>query len=835
MLPAMSSSPSPARGRWIAPLLFFAAYCLTPAALGRVVADDGRVDSDAFAYGVHALQGLLVLVGIVVLLRGLPGWLVPLGGLLGLVLASLGGWSRHQLVNGPPVGTVLPDRVLSLQEICDWITRDDPYLGRGLLDDQLAVLERALASGDPGRASLAREALADVLLRHGENERAIEELEQALALAEDSGADVDTVERVRRALGIAHLRSGEAAHCIAMHNAARCVFPIQGEGVWSDPEGALAAAACFEQVLAARPDDYDVRWLLNLAHMAAGSWPEGVRAQWRIVPEELASEDPGVPPFRDIAAEVGVATFNLAGGAILDDFDGDGLLDVFTTSMAHCEPMRFYHNEGAAGFVDHSERAGLSDQLGGFNCVQADYDADGRLDVYVMRGGWQGKAFGRQPNSLLRQGEDGRFEDVALEAGLREEAYPSQVAAWSDYDLDGELDLFVGNEGFACQLFRNDGSGRFEDVAEAAGVRNENGDKFPTTKGVAFGDYDNDGDPDLFLSNYGAPNRLYRNDGGGRFEDLAPRLGLAENDLPAPDPEALLPGLISVLGKDLTGTSGRDITFATWFWDYDNDGWLDLYVGGFGASLADFAASYAGVRSADNRRVRIYRNDGQGGFENVAAQLGIDDVRLPMGANYGDYDNDGWLDVYLGTGRPPYEFLVPNVLYRNMEGKRFADVTTATAVGHLQKGHGVSFGDLDNDGDLDLFAQMGGFYPADAFHDALFENPGNENRWVTLIVRGTTSNRSAIGTRIAVHVSGADGERVLHRVVSSGGSFGASSLQQEIGLGRAERIERIEVRWPRTGETQIFEGPAFDRFYEVVEGRDELVPLERPGFRFAAG
>lgn len=172
-------------------------------------------------------------------------------------------------------------------------------------------------------------------------------------------------------------------------------------------------------------------------------------------------------------------------------------------------------------------------------------------------------------------------------------------------------------------------------------------------------------------------------------------------------------------------------------------------------------------------------------------------------------------------------------MYRNQQGTRFADVTFAGGFGHLQKGHGVAFGDVDNDGDQDLFHQLGGFYPGDAFSNALFENPGNDAAWITLRLEGRKANRFGVGARIEVRVRRKPAEdidtlRSIHALVGSGGSFGGSSMQQEIGLGDAESIEEIVIRWPGSGTVQRFRDVQPNRVYDVVEGRDRLTAVELP-------
>jgi len=194
-----------------------------------------------------------------------------------------------------------------------------------------------------------------------------------------------------------------------------------------------------------------------------------------------------------------------------------------------------------------------------------------------------------------------------------------------------------------------------------------------------------------------------------------------------------------------------------------------------------------------------------------------------MGANYGDLDNDGFLDIYLGTGAPSFASLMPNVMLKNDAGRRFLDVTEPTGTGHLQKGHGIAFADLDNDGDEDIVLNVGGAVPGDRYDDALFENPGGSgNNWIGLELIGVKSNRAAIGARIRLTLGRAGGASPLRmREVSSGGSFGANSLRQHIGVGRAQVIEMMEIFWPASGTRQIFRNVPVNQFLRIREGADQ--------------
>jgi hypothetical protein len=613
--------------------------------------------------------------------------------------------------------------------------------------------------------------------------------------------------RVRRltVLRNAHLQAGEDKNCVLRHTAASCILPFQPEALHTLPDHARRAGDLSLEILALQPDSVSARWLLNLTRMVTGDYPEGVPADLRL-PEDAFRSDEDFPRWLDRAPDLGVNVIDLAGGGIMDDFDGDGLLDLVSSTANPCDGLKAFRNDGRGGFEDVTDAWHLRGQLGGLNLMHADFDGDGRLDLLVLRGGWLRK-WGRVRNSLLRnelEAGAGHFVDVTRAAGLAEPAYPTQTAAWADYDGDGDLDLYVGNEPsekeqpHPSHLFRNEGNGRFTEVAKAAGVAN-----LRFAKGVAWGDIEGDGDPDLYVSNIGK-NRLYRNNGDGTFTDVAEEWGVE-----APE----------------------GYSFATWFFDYDNDGKLDLYVGDYGAPLDTVMASYMG-RPADAGRPFLYRNVGTR-FEEVFADLGISRPMLPMGANYGDLDGDGWLDIYLGTGSPPYEALVPNIMLHNRGGTAFSDVSFAGGFAHLQKGHGVAFGDLDNDGDQDLFHQLGGFYPGDAYANALFENPGFGSSWVTLRLEGRSANRFGVGARIAVQIREPEGTRTIHVLAGSGGSFGGSSMQQEIGLGRAVAIEEIRIRWPGSDTRQRFEDVVPNRIYRVVEGEAELEAIPLPHLRLA--
>ncbi len=447
--------------------------------------------------------------------------------------------------------------------------------------------------------------------------------------------------------------------------------------------------------------------------------------------------------------------------------------------------------------------------------ITTDYNNDGRPDIIVLRGGWLGRS-GHYPLSLLRNDGKGHFTDVTIQAGLLTLG-PTQTAVAFDYNGDGYLDLFVGYEASpddsgACKLFRNNGNGTFTDVTRQCGL---NIVRF--VKGVVSADFTHSGRPGLYISCCGQPNVLLRNDGPA-----------------GPDKSPTAPWKFT----DISSQAGVDLqtsSFSCFFFDYDNDGWPDLFVCGYaGVRVSDVVNDYLGLPTTAPK-AKLYHNNHDGTFTDVTEQSHLDKVILGMGLNFGDLDNDGWLDFYAGTGNPDLATLIPKRMFRNHDGKYFDEVTTTGDFGHLQKGHGIAFGDLNNNGQQDVFIVLGGAFEGDTAHDALFVNPGNKNHWVTLKLTGVKSNRIALGAEICVTVTTPQGERKIYRTVSTGGSFGNNPLRQEIGLGDATAIKQVTVRWPITGLQQTFRNLSMDRFYKIREADPNPTPWEVPTFKLPVG
>jgi len=665
----------------------------------------------------------------------------------------------------------------------------------------------------PEQEIAVRMELAKEFLRAGDSAASVAALEQTAQLIRDKSLHVPpAVDRdLHKSLAIAYLRLGEQENCLEMHGQKSCIFPIRGSGVHTATRGAQGAVREFSALLKVDPGDDISRWLLNIAYMQLGQYPAQVPRQW-LVPESRFASEYDIGEFPDVAPLANMSIAELSGGIIVDDFDDDGLLDVMLSSSGPLDQIHFFHNNGDGTFSDRTRRAGLTGELGGLNIVETDYNNDGHPDVLVLRGGWWGK-FGDYPISLLRNNGDGTFDDVTEAAGLLS-AHPTQTGAWADFDNDGWLDLFVGHESapddpHPSQLFHNNHDGTFIEIGAQNGLSD-----LGFVKGVAWGDFNNDGRPDLYVSVRGGANHLFRNDG--------PR----DAEHPRPDQWKFTDV------SDHAHVADPKYSFATWFFDYDNDGWPDIFVAGYSIHSENEVGAFEVGHPNHAELPRLYHNNRNGTFTDVTAAAHLDRAILTMGTNFGDLDNDGWLDIYFGTGEPAYEALLPNRMFRNREGREFQDVTTSGGFGHLQKGHGIAFADIENNGNEDVLEEIGGAFPGDTYEPVLYRNPGHGNHWITLELEGVQTNRAAFGTRIAVTFRDRNEQRRVYRTVGYGSSFGGNPLRQHIGLGKATSIEKIEIFWPASNTTQIFSNVPVDTAFHVKEGASNLVPVNYRTFAF---
>jgi len=700
--------------------------------------------------------------------------------------------------------------------------KDNPFLSRQRAD----VIQTMVALQTGSRDLDNRFLLAQERVMAGQPREALDELHKLML---DIGLSPDAVTLRNKPMfdleALAYLRLGEQENCIDNPAANVCILPLEGAGKHTMQEGARGAIASYTKLLEHFPDDRGSQWLLNIAYLAIGGYPDSIPKKY-LIPNLKPSASNAFPRFANIAGEVGAQVIGLAGGLSIEDFNKDGLLDIFTTNWGIDQPVHLFLADGKGRYTDETAKSGLQGIVGGLNVVHADYDNDGDIDIFIPRGAWLGEA-GQHPASLLRNRGNGTFDDVTFESGVVS-FHPSQTASWGDFNLDGYLDLFIGNESFTemggppqpSLLFLNNKNGTFTEVSRKVGI-----DLNAFVKAVVWGDVNNDGLPDLFVSVLFGPNRLYINRGGTsidnwKFEEQAEHAGV---QLPIN-------------------------SFPSWFFDYDQDGWEDLLVLSYDVrsktSLHEAVArEYLGLpyatdaagKSTKPEQTRLYRNKGDGTFEDVSASTGLaDKVIFAMGSNFGDLDNDGWLDFYLGTGNPDLRSVIPNRMFHNVGGKRFEEVTLPGGFGHLQKGHSTAFADLDRDGDEDIYMVLGGAYQSDRFASVLFENPGwHDNKWITLELEGRTANRSAIGARVALVVADAKGAtRTLYRTVNSGGTFGAGPLQLHVGLGRATTVREVHITWPDAARSKnSYTDLAVDHAYHIVQGSAPVL-LDRPPVPF---
>lgn len=532
---------------------------------------------------------------------------------------------------------------------------------------------------------------------------------------------------------------------------------------------------------------------------------------------------PSVIKFEDIAQKAGVhfVTENsptpekhqpeaMPAGVALFDYDGDGLLDIYLVNGAEMPSMvktgpkyynRLFHNNGDGTFTDVSERAGVTGAGYGMGAAVGDYDNDGWPDLFVAN---------VNGNQLFHNNGDGTFTDVTAKAGLSGAVYNGRkmwsiAAGWFDYNNDGLLDLFVANY---CQwdphfepvctgldgrgychpnsfaplpntLYRNNGDGTFTDVSAETGISSVLGKGM----GVVFADYDGDGFLDVFVANDNSPNLLFHNLGGKRFEEVGFQAGVAYNDEGTP---------LASMGAD--------------FRDLNNDGLPDLWH-----------------TAIENETFPLFINKGKGQFRNESQKSRLANLTRPMsGWSNGivDLDNDGWKDLVVARSNVldniaqishHFRYAEPNSVFRNLGNGQFEDVSASAGTDFTRpRPHrGLAYGDLDNDGRMDLVVTALGA-PVSVFRNIT----ETRNHWVLLKLTGTKSNRMGIGAQIRIITD--DGRMLYNEATTSTGYAASSDPRVHFGLGSSRVMKEIEIRWP-SGIRQLLHNEAADRVLEVTE------------------
>jgi len=538
----------------------------------------------------------------------------------------------------------------------------------------------------------------------------------------------------------------------------------------------------------------------------------------------VAFSAPSTPSFVDLASAAGLSHTTVFGnpdhntyilettgtGVAFLDFDNDGVLDLFFANGTTIEPSKveprshLYHGNGNGTFTDVTEKAGVALHGWGQGVAVADYDNDGFDDLYLT---FYGK------NVLFHNNGNGTFTNVTAKAGVAGGGW-STSAAWADYDNDGFVDLYVaryidfdfataplpgasvpgvnctyrgfpvmcgprGLKGSRDILFHNNGNGTFTDVTERAGIDKQ----AYRGLGVVWGDFNNDGRPDVVVANDAQPNLLYRNRGDGTFEEVGLTAGVA-------------------VDEDARERAGMGVDFA----DYDNDGWLDLAIGNFYGEPCS-----------------LYRNQHDGTFRETTWTSKIGKPTVPLltwGARFFDFDNDGWKDLLFVNGHVYPEvdrhqlaetYAERAVLFRNNGDGTFADLGAAAGEVWTRRwpARGAAVGDYDNDGNLDAAIAVVNAVPV------LLHNQGEHaGHWLAISLIGTRSNRDAIGARITVTAAG----RSIVEEIRTGGSYlSQSELRAHVGLGQATRADRVDIAWPSGVKEHL--GPIeADRFVTIKEG-----------------
>jgi hypothetical protein len=524
--------------------------------------------------------------------------------------------------------------------------------------------------------------------------------------------------------------------------------------------------------------------------------------------------------FTDITAQSGI-TFkhvaspekkyiveSMSGGVAMFDYDNDGDLDIYLVNALTVDLVKskgktkseFYRNEGNGKFTEVGEKAGVSDIGWGMGVAVGDYNNDGFEDLYVTCLG---------PDHLLKNNGNGTFSDVTAKAGVNDPRWTTG-AGFVDYDNDGDLDLFVTNyvdfdinnlpefgAGKTCQyksipvqcgprglkgagdsLFRNNGNGTFTDVSKQAGVMDENG---YYGLGVLTGDFDDDGLIDIFVANDSTPNFHYRNKGDGTFEEIGFSAGTAVNENGSEQ------GSMGV-------TAG----------DYDHDGKLDIFI-------TNFADEYN----------TLYHNDGKNSFTDLSYAAKVAAMSLPhvgWGTKFFDYDNDGWVDLFVANGHvypqlPGYR--QPRLLHRNNRDSTFSEVSAefGTVLTENRVSRGVAFGDIDNDGDVDLLIA-----DLDGPPQLLRNDGGNTGNSILVKTIGVKSNRGGIGARVTVVA----GDLTQTDQVRSGDSYiSQSDLRLHFGLEKRAKVDSIQVRWP-SGAVDKISNVNVNRIITIKEGQGKV-------------
>ena len=674
-------------------------------------------------------------------------------------------------LEGTNLVEILRDHFSKLTSSPDKFSGSNPFLPNipELIDHWKKEIKE---TKEPDKRFFLKLKLIDELTRCNKNAEALALIQETEELLELSVPELDR-NRVERNLrffkALTLFRIDERKCCYDDFRSNSCIFPIIEKEYLFTTGNIKKANEIWGELLREQPWDYRNKWMFNLSNHLIGNETE--RKLRSVFPQKLGNgPTPGDIETSNISNKMNLHCKGLAGGVIVEDFDQNGLQDVFRTSWYFDHNCQLLLQTEPGRFSEQTGQFMLDGEVGGLNCVSTDYNNDGYVDILILRGGWL-EGLGLLPNSLLKNVNGKRFENVSFETGLTS-AYPSHSAVWADFNNDGWLDLVIGNESrngaFPSEFYLNHGGTVFNKQSAALGFSVN-----AYVKGLSATDYDNDGDVDMFISNFGGNNQLIKNllteTGELKFTDVT----------------------------QAANVTGPKDSFSCMFFDYNNDGHEDLFVGGYGSSsVSEACRAYLGLTPKTGTSV-LYRNLGNGTFQDVTGVMGLNNILNVMGLNHGDLNADGYEDIYVGTGSPSFSNLIPNRLFINVGGTNFVEKTYESRTGSLQKGHGISFADLDNDGDLEIYAALGGWYTGDNFKDFIFST-NRDFKGLKLKLKGSASNALGIGAKVEAVFD----DRTIFRQLFNSSSFGNNPLSVYLGQAHPSQLKSVTVYWPSGGITQ---------------------------------
>ncbi len=547
-------------------------------------------------------------------------------------------------------------------------------------------------------------------------------------------------------------------------------FVIGSKDPYSDIQYAQAAMQLYEIILTKFSDRLDIQWYYNMCHMMMGTYPDAVPADYYLPLDSLAGVDAG-PIYADIAASLNISETRNGGPAVWLDLDGDHDLDLITCSRDLAEPIHVYRKEGST-YEDVTAVSGIAGLTGGSTIAPADIDNDGDMDVFIGRGKYHGP-YGQLPVSLLLNRGNGILDDIAIPAGMGDLLSVAD-ADWIDYDLDGDLDLYVATENSGSRslpkLYQNQGDLTFVDVQQEVLPQL----MLKPMRVAELAQLSGDPRPDLLVT----------------YKYKRPFLWTTTD---------------STMRKTPAAMAAHQATSTALPIDVDNDGDLDVVMLPHTLKMGETTASFAaGLQQQPARPMtHLYINQSDTAFVPAHDMLGgLQYVGSVYAATSFDADLDGDMDIYVSTGGQDVDEFVPNRFFYNDGQGHYTEATLHSQTGLASQSYGLAVANIDNDPLPEILVNGGGFYEGDHAPTTLFDAKGStDNQWIRIQLEGTTDNFYGIGARVSIYCTLSDGgEQVFYHYPDPGHGISTRQLDIPVGLGRARNIDKIVVDWPIGGE-----------------------------------